>query len=252
MLFTASVGKQPRYILPVLPPIAIALAASIDAHLRGAPRARRAGSLFTTAAIVTGALVTAGGSLLLAVPAEQLDLSRATLFAAGGAAILGGLGVTAAALWRCEWVPNTVVAAGAVMLLGVQLGVLSAPWPATVERVGAAVRQHLSGGARWTTHGVFIRNLVFYVASRQSGPFDDAGLVAFLESAEPSLCVIDASDLHRIEPGLRRPLYRLAEWRYFNPAAVRVGSLLRPVLDDELRTVVLVSNQPMRPSHPSR
>jgi 4-amino-4-deoxy-L-arabinose transferase-like glycosyltransferase len=251
LLFTVSVGKQPRYILPVLPPIAIALAASIHAHLRRTPRSGRGDLLFTTTAIATGAVVTAGGLLLLALPASQMDLSPTMLVAAGAATIVCGVGVLGAALWRPEWVPRTVVAAGVVLLLAVQFGVLSAPWPATVERVAAAIRQQLSGEARWTTHDVFIRNLVFYVASRQSGPFDDAGLVAFLESPEPSLCVIDATDLPRIEQGLRKPLHRLAEWRYFNPAAVRVGSILKPVLDDELRTVVLVSNRPLGHSRPA-
>ena len=36
LLFSVSVGKQPRYVLPILPPVALLLAASLDAHLASA------------------------------------------------------------------------------------------------------------------------------------------------------------------------------------------------------------------------
>jgi 4-amino-4-deoxy-L-arabinose transferase-like glycosyltransferase len=248
VLFTLSVGKQPRYILPVLPPLAIALAAVIRAYLGRGDRGTR---LFTIAAITTGSLIVAAGLLFLGLPAGQMGLSRPVLVVSGAATAVAGLAVVAIALGRRAWVPVAVVTAGAVLMLAAQFGILSTAGPATVEEIGAAVRRRLTGTTRWTTHGVFIRNLVFYVARRQSGPFDDAGLAAFLQSSEPSLCVIDASDLSRVERALRKRLHRVGEWRYFNPASVRAGLLLRPVLDDELRTVVLVSNRPSGQFSPS-
>src|SRR5204862_6589076 len=99
-------------------------------------------------------------------------------------------------------------------------------------------------GVRWTTHEVFVRNLVFYVGTSQSGPFDEAGLAAFLESPEPALALVSDRDLQGLEAAGRR-LHRLDEWQYFNIAAVRWRPLFTRNPGGSFRRVVLVSNRDM-------
>ena len=55
LLFTASVGKQPRYILPVLPPIAMMLGTGI-ANRVSSPRNRAASRELTVATLVTAVM----------------------------------------------------------------------------------------------------------------------------------------------------------------------------------------------------
>ena len=62
LFFTASIGKQPRYILPVLPPLAILLAASIAVRLKPETTHRKAG--ITVATWMTSALYGALAILL--------------------------------------------------------------------------------------------------------------------------------------------------------------------------------------------
>ena len=198
LLFTVSVGKQPRYILPVLPPLAIALARSIRGPLTSLAPAGVRGARACGAG--AGALVAALGIALLVLPENVLGESAAWLTPAGIGGIVAGAAGMIAAWFQPRWIPPVVAAGGVVLVLGVQYGLLSATGPETVEQVAAHVRAHVAAGARWTTHDVFVRNLVFYVASPQSGPFDDAGLVGFLQLPEPVVCVVSERDWR----GLRR------------------------------------------------
>jgi hypothetical protein len=130
------------------------------------------------------------------------------------------------------------------LFVALHYGVLAPGAPETVEQVAARVRTLLGPGVRWTTHEVFVRNLVFYVGTAQSGPFDEAGLTAFLKSPEPALALVSDRDLPRLEAaGLM--LHRLDEWRYFNVAAVRWRHLFTRNPGRSFRTVVLVSNRDM-------
>jgi hypothetical protein len=244
-LFTISIGKQPRYILPVLLPLAVAVAASVQRRIgAGAPSPS---GLFRTCGTVASVLIALLGLVLALLPPEPLGVARVVLVAGGSLAAMAGLCAAAVAIWRPRWLPNALSAAAMVLLLAAQCGLLSAPGPDRVQDVAASVRSSLQPGTAWTTYEVFVRNLVFYVGQREDGPFDATGLVQWLEVDRPALVVLKEQDLERIAPHVKVPLYRLASWRYFNVAGIRAGLLLDRNPTRRVRTVVLVSNRPPVP-----
>jgi 4-amino-4-deoxy-L-arabinose transferase-like glycosyltransferase len=244
-LFTISVGKQPRYILPILPPFAILLAASIQSRLdRQREPAARTSRLLQLCAVVAGIVVSTVGVVLFALPAESLGLDLEIIPVAAAAALAAGLAVMFTAFVRLSRVPLVATGGAVVLVLALQYGVLSSGGPETVEQVAAEIRRHSSPDVEWTTHDVFVRNLVFYVARRESGPFTDAGLIEFLQRDRPSLAVMSLPVYERLSPQVGAPLDELGRWRFLNTAGIRVGSLLEQNFERELRVVVLVSNRP--------
>lgn len=241
LLFTASVGKQPRYILPVLLPLALGLASSIRSSLVR----ERPGRTWTTSAVLAGLVIAGIGGILLQVPAELVGTAPWKLVAGGLATALAGVAAMVLAFRNPRRVPVVLAVGAVVLFLALRVSVLSPDGPETVERVAARVTPLLGPGVKWTTHEVFVRNLVFYVRKEQSGPFDEAGLVAFLRSPTPVLALVSDRDLPRIEAAAGLPLHRLDEWRYFNVAAVRWRHLFTRDPGRSFRTVVLVSNRDM-------
>jgi 4-amino-4-deoxy-L-arabinose transferase-like glycosyltransferase len=242
LLFTISVGKQPRYILPVLLPLAVAIGASLQRRIRA--DAGDPGRLFRTCGAIASVLIASLGMILTLLPPEPLGVTRVVLLAGGSLAIVMGLASAVVAIWRPRWLPDSLSVAAVVLMLAAQYGLLSAPGPDRVQDVAAAVRGALQPGTAWTTHEVFVRNLVFYVGQREDGPFDEAGLVQWLDADRPALVVLRERDLERIAPLVKVPLYRLGSWRYFNVAGIRAGMLLDRNPTRRVRTVVLVSNRP--------
>jgi 4-amino-4-deoxy-L-arabinose transferase-like glycosyltransferase len=244
LLFSVSVGKQPRYVLPILPPVAVLLAAALDARLASAGRPAGGRRLLVGCGIAAGVVVIAAGIVLLMVPAVALGLDDRALRAAGIATSIAGALAVLAAMWRASWIPAAVALAGLVQMLALQFGLFSTPGTDVVERVALELRTRLRPDTQWTTHDIFVRNLVFYVGSRQSGPFEnDAELIAFLRE-RPALTVMTLREYERLAPLVARPLYEVGRWRFFNASALRIGTLLERNPERELRTVVLVSNRP--------
>ena len=244
LLFSVSVGKQPRYVLPILPPVAVLLAAALDARLASAGRPAGGRRLLVGCGIAAGVVVIAAGIVLLMVPAAALGLDDRALRAAGIATLIAGALAVLAAMWRASWIPAAVALAGLVQMLALQFGLFSTPGTDVVERVALELRTRLRPDMQWTTHDIFVRNLVFYVGSRQSGPFEnDAELIAFLRE-RPALTVMTLREYERLAPLVARPLYEVGRWRFFNASALRIGTLVERNPERELRTVVLVSNRP--------
>jgi 4-amino-4-deoxy-L-arabinose transferase-like glycosyltransferase len=244
LLFSVSVGKQPRYVLPILPPVAVLLAAALDARLASAGRPAGGRRLLVGCGIAAGVVVIAAGIVLLMVPAVALGLDDRALRAAGIATSIAGALAVLAAMWRASWIPAAVALAGLVQMLALQFGLFSTPGTDVVERVALELRTRLRPDTQWTTHDIFVRNLVFYVGSRQSGPFEnDAELIAFLRE-RPALTVMTLREYERLAPLVARPLYEVGRWRFFNASALRIGTLVERNPERELRTVVLVSNRP--------
>jgi 4-amino-4-deoxy-L-arabinose transferase-like glycosyltransferase len=245
LLFTASIGKQPRYILPVLPPLAILLArallARLDEAAAGSATARRrlAAASWTTAALLAAlALV-----LLRARPLfpDALPLTP-WIAAAGLTAGAVALAMTAARrLWAR--LPAVMTIAAAVLLLAGQAAVLSGPRPAPVERIAALVSEAHAPGTQVATYNVFARNLVFYTGLPQVQLYDDTQALTFLRGDGPVLLAAPLDDLERLErlSGIR--LRRLGETKYLNAAALRLGQLLFPLPAQDLETIALVTNR---------
>jgi 4-amino-4-deoxy-L-arabinose transferase-like glycosyltransferase len=242
LVFTVSVGKQPRYILPMLPPLAIALSATLCARLRRGDPA--VGWLTRSCIACTGVVIAVIGVFLTSLPADALGVSAPALAAGGIASVFAGAFVIGTSFRRVRSAPYAITGAAVVLVISLQYGLLSLPGAETVQQVALRVRSALEPGTHWTTYRVFVRNLVFYVARPEAGPFDtDEALVAFLRQPAATLVVLRQDDVVSIERQLGRPLYRLAEWRYFNVAGLRASVLLDGKPRAALKGVVLVSNR---------
>jgi 4-amino-4-deoxy-L-arabinose transferase-like glycosyltransferase len=92
LLFMASVGQQPRYILPILPPLAILLANALTVRARAGARDLRA-----TTWLLAGVFVALAAALLrlrpmlVAVPAAAPWIGATVLAGTGGALALAAL-----------------------------------------------------------------------------------------------------------------------------------------------------------------
>ena len=169
VFYSISVGKQPRYILPVLPPLAILLAQSVLERTRdwrsldGAlVRLRRARPI-VAAACIAGALL-----LLLAFAiwrVQPLLVNVAPLQTAIAAWVIGLMGVIVIAVgvsgaWR--QVPAALALASAISFAAIQFGVLTGSGDDTVEQVARALVAARHHEEAVGTHQVLVRNLVFY------------------------------------------------------------------------------------------
>lgn len=242
LFFTVSIGKQPRYILPVLPPLAILLARSI------ADRARR-DRRTPTSGLVGATWVTAAVYGVLAVllyRAQALFVSAHWVATFAAIALILGAGVSLAwvsATERWRLLPAAATASALTVLLSVQFGALAGIRPEPVEQMAALVSAHRSHDMPVGTYQVFVRNLGFYLRSAQRDLYDESVALDFLRSEEPVLLVVRAIDLPRLESISGLTTRRLGQVRYLNTSNIRLRALLAPIPAQDVETVLLVSNR---------
>lgn len=244
-VLTLSVGKQPRYVLPLLTPLAILLARSMVRALDGSPAAR---GTFAAAGAAAAAVVAAMGVLLYRARPLLVEWSPTVTLGVPAAVLLAGAAIAVAALaaWRRPRIagslPAVVAAAGIVLALGAHLAVLASPGPASVERVAALLSAARGGGEAWGRHRVFDRNLVYYAGAPHVALWTPEATRDFLESSARVLCVLREEDAARFERnGLR--LRRLGAVRYLNTGNLNLRTLLDPDPERYLQRVVLVANR---------
>ncbi|WP_396625434.1 ArnT family glycosyltransferase [Luteitalea sp.] len=248
VFYSASIGKQPRYILPMLPPMALLLARSVIARLpeeapSTAPRTTRqvalawCGTLCAVLFLILGLLLHRARPLLFA-------LTPSLALVCTGIITLAAVSVALAAWSRRRWaLPVTMAVASIATLLSLQFSVQSA---ADLEPVQVMARQYASvyqGHEPSATYRVFVRNLVFYTTIKQTDLVQPDEVVEFLRRPERVLCVITKDDLARLAGEHALKTRTLAEVQYFNPAGVRLRTLLWPDPSRDLETVLLVTNQ---------
>ena len=247
--YTLSVGKQPRYVLPVLPPLAILLAASVVERTRrwrgldgtGTPP-RRSTAVVAGAALGGLALVVLAGLLVRIEPlliniSPVATVTSAVVIGASGLAVIG---VSVSRAWRAA--PGTLAVAAAISFVALQFGGLSGGGDDTVRQVAALVTAQRTNGEALATYGVFVRNLVFYTGVRTADVITDEQAQQFLSQPSRALIVAPADVLDRLEGERRVALNRIAELPYFNPAGIRVRTVLWPDPARDLTRVVLASN----------
>src|SRR5688572_3474990 len=237
LLFMASVGQQPRYVLPVLPPLAILLAAAIDRRV-----AERRRSLVWPAWATAALLLLLAGMLLrlrpVLITVEPWAPWVAAVATAAGAVLIAA--VAATGRWRA--LPAATAGAAIVALLAVQFGALAGRRPEPVELMARAVLDQRGASEPVGPYRVFVRNLVFYSRLRQDDLFDEASAIRFLQSPDRVLLVVRPSDLTLLEHRAGVTTRELARVTYLNTANLRLRSLLTPTTD-LLETVVLVTNR---------
>ena len=244
LFFTASIGKQPRYILPILPPLAVLLARTLERRLASADRRRD--PLVRGAAASIGVMLVALGTLLMRALPLIVMIPPALVIASAGAIIAAGLAVTAVAVaGPLRHVGLVVGLAGAVTLVGLQYG-LSPAGRDPVQDMAALVVQHRQADQPVATYRVFVRNLVFYTGVKQDDLSSPEAVRAYLQAPRPVLVVIAADDLAKIND--RGPLHArvLEEVLYFNASAVKLRTLLKPDPEKDLERVLLVTNDKAR------
>ena len=242
IFFTISIGKQPRYILPVLPPLAILLARSIVSRIESPGPAGARG-------LAAGTWLTA---ILYAALAVLLMRMRPLFISVSPAMTTLAIGVIAAAALVVAWLaasrqwhrlPAVLTGCAAALLLAVQFGALSGSRPEPVEEMASLVHQHRAAGQPVGAYQVFVRNLVFYTRFQQEELFGETRAVDFLTSPEPVLLVVTAVDLPRLtELSGVRPR-TLGQVRYLDTANIRLRTLLNPLPERDIETVLLVTTR---------
>jgi len=250
VFYSLSVGKQPRYVLPVLPPLAILLAGSIverTQEWRGLDGARS--SPRRARPVVVGSLLSALFFVTLAVllfRAEPLLINVQPIYTTVAAITIGIMGLAvgwsaASTNWRNA--PLLIGLAALVTLPAVQYGALSSGGDDTVQQMARLVQQQHAGHEQVGTWGVFVRNLVFYAGLKTTDVIDDQQAKDFLMQTDRALLVAPASEIDRLEREQGVRVKRIAELLYFNEAGIRVRTLLWPDAERDLMRVVLVSNR---------
>jgi 4-amino-4-deoxy-L-arabinose transferase-like glycosyltransferase len=240
LVLTMSIGKQPRYILPCLPPLAVLLAQTIVARL--AERSRRrdtpvaaAGTLAGVVMIALAWLIGRAAPLLSAVN-PAFDFTGAIVIGVIGAATI------AIALANRRLLPVTLAVGGAVTLLAAHRSVMMIGRPEPVETIAKAAA---AGGVpkNVCTCGAFGRNLSFY-SRRQTVMEDyDEGVRDVLTRPEWTVAAIDVDVLARAEAAIGRRFVRSADVRYLNTALLRIDMFLHPDPATQLQRVLFVSNR---------
>ncbi|MBI4476665.1 MAG: hypothetical protein HY654_05795, partial [Acidobacteria bacterium] len=240
VFFSVSVGKQPRYIMPALVPLAILLGAAIAEALE----TRRPGAAMRVATGLTAASLLALALLLWRVRSLAVDTPVVVMAIACGAIAAAGSAILIHLRSRASRaLPFTVAGAAVVTLLALHYSVLSSAGPEPVERVADLVRSQRTGSEPTATHHLLVRNLVFYTRFPSVDLVDPARLAVFLESSDRVLCVLPAHALHAYETPRSKRLRRLAEVPYFNVSTVKLKALVWPDPNADLETIVVVSNK---------
>jgi 4-amino-4-deoxy-L-arabinose transferase-like glycosyltransferase len=250
VFFSLSVGKQPRYVLPVLPPLALLLAHSIVERtqewrgLDGARSRPRRATGVVIGSMLSGVLFVALGALLFR--AQPLLINVAPMFTYVAAVAIGtaGLAIVIVSLspqWRAA--PVVIALAAAVTLPALQFGALSSGGDDTVRQLARLVLQNRAAQEEVGTYGVFVRNLVFYARTKTTDIITDEQAVNFLSQSNRALMVAPSDVIDRLENERGMRLVRIAELPYFNEAGVRVRTLLWPDPSRDLTRVVLVANR---------
>jgi 4-amino-4-deoxy-L-arabinose transferase-like glycosyltransferase len=238
--YSASVGKQPRYVLPCLAPLAILLGASLWRYLGADHRGRWAwrtlGFLTSGTMIFVGAAILRARPMFAAADPAWSPTGPYVIIACGAAAAVAALALAP----RIGL--GVLTGAAAATLLGLQASVFSPARPEPVEVIGAAVRAQ---GPEPTvcTCGAFTRNLVFYARHFTLWGETDEAARRILEQMNHTIVVVDAEMLNRIEAASGRRYVRLAEVTYLNFASLRAEDLIRPDPSRRLQRIVLASNR---------
>jgi 4-amino-4-deoxy-L-arabinose transferase-like glycosyltransferase len=242
LFYTLSVGKQPRYILPILPPLAVLLARSmverLDAVSTRAPSGLAGATWATAALYALLALLLARMEPLLINAYPAATWTGVCLMGCGA---IGFAWIAVRGGWRR--LPAVGAIAAAALIVSVQFGALAGRRPEAVEQMATLVRAERSAQEPIGVFGVFTRNLPFYTASKQMELFDRQQAGAFAQSPERVLLILRSNEITAVETQAGITLRRLGEVEYLNTASLRIRTLVRPDPREEIQKVSLVSNR---------
>jgi 4-amino-4-deoxy-L-arabinose transferase-like glycosyltransferase len=242
-IFSVSVGKQPRYILPCLVPLALLLGSAISSRVRATSTGARdvlltaTGVLAGTVLLVVGVLLYRAAPLLVAAGGGHTTPWSALVVASAVAVML------VAAQRSARFLPATIAVASALTLLSLHGAILARPGPDPVVAAAQTVIREGASDLRVCACGAFLRNLPFYVRSPTVPAGTQAEVNAVLSSDAPTIAAIDARKLSEAETALNRRFERLTEIQYLNTALLRVDDFLRPDAERALQRVVIITTR---------
>jgi 4-amino-4-deoxy-L-arabinose transferase-like glycosyltransferase len=243
LFYTASIGKQPRYILPILPPLALLLARTILARMdRASASGRRdlglaiCGTATALGFVLTSVLLYRARPLLFAL-SPMSGMIGTTVMIVAGTALAG-----AAWLRRHTLLPITQAAAATAALVALHYSVYTTADLEPVQRMARIFAENRQANEPSGTYHAFVRNLVFYTGVKQTDLIDEAEAVAFFTQSQRVLCVAPEQLIRSLQQKYNLPLHRLGTVLYFNPAGLRLRTLLSPQPERDLETVWLVTN----------
>ena len=244
VFYSMSIGKQPRYVLPVLPPLAILLARAVTRALaRQAAAGPGRDRLVAAGGAAAGVLLLLSGAALARAGILLSDGPAATVRVASVLIALSGAGVVlAASSSRQRVLPAALAGASVVTTLALQYSVLSRAGPEPVERMAALVRAAGSDDVPYGRYQVFVRNLLFYTGRPHVELITPEQLRAFLDSPEPVLCVMPEAALDRIRAD-GATAHELGRVAYLDTGRLQLRTLLWPNPATDLQTVVLATNR---------
>jgi 4-amino-4-deoxy-L-arabinose transferase-like glycosyltransferase len=239
--FTLSIGKQARYILPILPPLALLIGRAIDVRVASAgphrPRAVRIGAAAAGLILALVGLTLLRVRMLLALSTTTADITTAALVVL----LLGSVVAVAAWLVRAASIVPVTAGITAVTLTLLQYAVFSTTRSEPVELAAALIARERQADEPIATYHALSRNLVFYTHIPHGGLHDPEQVRAFLGAASRVICVMPSSDADDFErEGLR--IERLAEFRYFDAATMKARTVLFPDPARDLTTITIVTN----------
>jgi hypothetical protein len=146
---------------------------------------------------------------------------------------------------RSSWrsLPLLMSVGSALLLLTLQFGAFAGKRPEAVEQIAALIHANRFGGESVGEYETFVRNLPFYTRLKQVPVTDDTSAMAFLKSTDRVFLVLNRRDYERLKTLVGQPLNVIGEVTYWNTAGVRLRTLLAPDPEEDLDTVVLISNR---------
>jgi 4-amino-4-deoxy-L-arabinose transferase-like glycosyltransferase len=245
LFYSVSIGQQPRYVLPILPPLAVLLAASMDWRIERATSAGRTADAALAACATLGALVLVTLGLLLGRGRPLLFALEPRWGLVAMVVILGSGLAVAAVAWRgrARQIVGTMATASVATLLAAHFSIYSAAGLEPVQRVANMIATHRPAAEPIGTHRAMVRNLGFYTGSRIQDLSTEADVAAFLQLPGRVLLVVRDEHLAAIEARHGVHARILGEVRYVNPTGLRLRSLLWPDPERDLDTVVLATNR---------
>ena len=243
VFYSLSVGKQPRYVLPVLPPLAILLARALSRALAQAAGGGGRDRLLAAGGTASGAILLIFGAALARAGVLLSDGSQASIRIASLSIAVAGLGVVLAALSsRQRLLPAALAGASVVTALSLQYSVLSRAGPEPVERMAALVREAGPDDVPYGRYRVFVRNLLYYAGRPHVDLITAEQLRAFLDSPGPVLCVLPEADFEQARAD-GATAYELGRVAYLDTGRLQLRTLLWPDPATDLQTVVLATNR---------
>jgi 4-amino-4-deoxy-L-arabinose transferase-like glycosyltransferase len=245
LFFTLSIGKQPRYVLPVLPPLAILLARSIAHRIERARNGERSSRRDLYVATIATGVILAALAVLLVRTRELFITAYPALRWMGVGVLFASAAALAMMARQRAWdrLPVVLATCAALALLAAQFGALTGVRPEPVEQMAALIARHRTARESVGEYQAFVRNLIFYSRFSQTELFGEDQAVRFMKSPERVLMVVRDIDLPRLEMLSGFAMRRLGQVKYVNTANLKLRQLVRPMPEDDVQTVLLVANR---------